>query len=75
MPEPHRLIASHCEDVIGRRLIVLDGMPGNRAELYPKDLRALARQLIQIANDADQGATGLITYPDDLSVNCQQEAL
>lgn len=74
MPEPHRLTVSHCTDCVDRRMTVIDGLPGHHAPLYPKDLRTLARQLIQIANDADQGATGLITYPDDMSVNCQQEA-
>ena len=29
----------------------------------PSDIRQLARQLNQIANDADQGATGTIQYP------------
>ena len=29
----------------------------------PSDIRQAARQLNQIANDADQGATGTIQYP------------
>lgn len=38
------------------------GLPTLGITLSPTELRQLARQLNTIANDADQGATGLINY-------------
>lgn len=40
----------------------IDGLP-EALFIVPEDIRQLARQLNQIANDADQGATGTIQYP------------
>ncbi|RPW57771.1 hypothetical protein [Pseudomonas aeruginosa] len=46
----------------GQRLAEVNGLPRLGALLSSSQLRQLARQLNEIANDADQGATGLHTY-------------
>lgn len=50
------------QDRHGKPLVVIDELPGHGAELYPTELRQLARQLITIANDAEQGMRGQATY-------------
>ncbi|ENA1255237.1 TPA: hypothetical protein NIF25_006434 [Pseudomonas aeruginosa] len=46
----------------GQRLAEVNGLPRLGALLSSAQLRQLARQLNEIANDADQDATGLHTY-------------
>lgn len=46
----------------GQRLGEVNGLPRLGAPLSSSQLRQLARQLNEIANDADQDATGLHTY-------------
>ena len=58
-----QLTAEHREDQAGNRVADIDGLPRLGALLKPAQMRQLARQLNQIANDADQGATGTIQYP------------
>jgi hypothetical protein len=61
------IIARHTRDIDGRPLIEIDAI-GRRitfcAELSAAELRELARRLVAIANDADQGATGRRVYPE-----------
>lgn len=33
--------------------------------MHPEQIRQLARQLNEVANDSDQGAAGIRTYPED----------
>lgn len=49
-------------DAAGRPLVVLREMPGCDAEIYPAQLRQLARQLNAVANAADQGERGNVHY-------------
>ncbi len=49
-----------CED--GQRLAEVNGLPRLGALLSSSQLRQLARQLNEIANDADQGASGEHCY-------------
>ena len=56
------LTVRHTVDRHGKPLAVLDDLPGHGAEFYPADLRQLARQLITIANDAEQGMRGQAIY-------------
>lgn len=58
-----QLTAEHTTDKAGAPMIDINGLPRLGAALYPYQVRWLARQLNQIANDADQGATGTIQYP------------
>ncbi|WP_425318521.1 hypothetical protein [Pseudomonas nitroreducens] len=58
-----QLTAQHRKDQAGNRVADIDGLPRLGALLQPAQMRQLARQLNQIANDADQGATGTIQYP------------
>lgn len=58
-----QLTAEHREDQAGNRVAEIEGLPRLGALLQPAQMRQLARQLNQIANDADQGATGTIQYP------------
>lgn len=46
----------------GQRLAEVNGLPRLGALLSSSQLRQLARQLNEIANDADQDATGFHTY-------------
>ncbi|HEJ4855635.1 hypothetical protein JEZ48_16920 [Pseudomonas aeruginosa] len=46
----------------GQRLAEVNGLPRLGALLSSAQLRQLARQLNEIANDADQDASGLHTY-------------
>ncbi|HEJ4242069.1 TPA: hypothetical protein ACUUBJ_003194 [Pseudomonas aeruginosa] len=46
----------------GQRLAEVNGLPRLGALLSSSQLRQLARQLNEIANDADQDATGLHIY-------------
>ncbi|EPO8098313.1 hypothetical protein ACUHOT_000326 [Pseudomonas aeruginosa] len=46
----------------GQRLAEINGLPRLGALLSSAQLRQLARQLNEIANDADQDATGFHTY-------------
>ncbi len=46
----------------GQRLAEVNGLPRLGALLSSAQLRQLARQLNEIANDADQDATGLHAY-------------
>lgn len=56
------LKADHHHDRQGKPFAFLDGLPGHGATLTPAELRQLARQLITIANDAEQGMRGQGTY-------------
>lgn len=58
-----RLTAEHATDKAGAPMIDISGLPRLGAVLYPNQVRQLARQLNEIANDADQGARGVIQYP------------
>ncbi|MNN20512.1 hypothetical protein D3C81_1337970 [compost metagenome] len=60
---PIQLTTRYSSDRRGQRFVIIDGFPGLGAEFYPTELRALARQLNEIANDADQGASGNRQYP------------
>ncbi|WEW97740.1 hypothetical protein P3T65_26520 [Pseudomonas nitroreducens] len=51
-----QLTAQHRQDQAGNHVAEIDGLPRLGALLQPAQMRQLARQLIQIANDADQGA-------------------
>lgn len=51
-----QLTAQHCQDQADNHVAEIDGLPRLGALLQPAQMRQLARQLIQIANDADQGA-------------------
>lgn len=59
---PRHLNVRHTVDRNGKPLAVLDDLPGHGAEFYPQQLRQLVRQLITIANDAEQGMRGQATY-------------
>lgn len=52
----------HTVDRHGKPLAVLDDVIGYATELYPADLRHLARTLNTAANDLEQGARGLVVY-------------
>ncbi|HEH8664270.1 TPA: hypothetical protein SH331_000633 [Pseudomonas aeruginosa] len=58
-----QLTAQHLRGEDGKPMADIDGLPRLGALLQPAQMRQLARQLNQIANDADQGATGTIQYP------------
>ncbi|HCI4017242.1 TPA: hypothetical protein NO204_002990 [Pseudomonas aeruginosa] len=58
-----QLTAQHLRGEDGKPMADIDGLPRLGALLQPGQMRQLARQLNQIANDADQGATGTIQYP------------
>jgi len=47
----------------GKPLITIENFPGLYAEFRPAQLRQLARQLNDIANDACHGLEGKRTYP------------
>lgn len=51
-----QLTAEHTTDKAGAPIIDINGLPRLGAMLYPYQVRWLARQLNEIANDADQGA-------------------
>lgn len=57
---------THSRDRNGRPIVSIDsGFPGLYATLTPNQLRQMARQLVTMANDADQGARGAATYVPD----------
>lgn len=62
-PQQLKLTAEHTTDKAGAPMIDISGLPRLGAVLYPNQVRQLARQLNQIANDADQGAKGVVEYP------------
>ncbi|KAF1068212.1 MAG: hypothetical protein GAK45_01440 [Pseudomonas citronellolis] len=62
-PSTIRLTVIHRTDNAGNPIADIEGLPRLGATLTPQQMRQLARQLNQIANDADQGATGTIQYP------------
>ncbi|MBL8348929.1 MAG: hypothetical protein JNL87_01325 [Burkholderiaceae bacterium] len=43
-------------------LAVVDGLPGDHAELTPAQLRALSAALLRIADDADAQPMGVRTF-------------
>lgn len=49
------------QDRHGKPLVVLDELPGWGVELYPDELRQLARQINTLANMSDQGERGAVT--------------
>ncbi|MGJ5994164.1 hypothetical protein ACSBR8_03040 [Pseudomonas aeruginosa] len=59
---PLNLTALFLDGEDGQRLAEVNGLPRLGALLSSAQLRQLARQLNEIANDADQDATGLHTY-------------
>ncbi|MDP3978381.1 MAG: hypothetical protein Q8P85_10375 [Pseudomonas sp.] len=53
----------HTVDRHGQPLAeLIDNLPGIFAELYPSDMRHLARTLNTAANDLEQGERGLVVY-------------
>jgi len=58
-----QLTAEHTIDPDGTPVIDISGLPRLGAVLYPNQVRQLARQLNEIANDADQGERGTRLYP------------
>lgn len=56
------LTIRHTVDRHGQPLAVIDDLPGLFAELYPADLRHLARTLNTAANDLEQGERGRVVY-------------
>lgn len=59
------LIASISTTDNGRPPIVIENFPGLYAEFRPAQLRELARQLNDIANDACHGLEGKRAYPQE----------
>ena len=51
--ETNMLTAALCQTHQRQPLAVVDGLPGGGAELTPRQLRALAAALVQIASDAE----------------------
>lgn len=56
------MTAYHATSPDGMPRTAIYGLPTLGIALSPAELRQLARQLNTIANDADQGVTGLIDY-------------
>ena len=56
------LQATLCQTRDGKPLAVVDGLPGDSAELTPAQLRALADGLRRIADDAAVQPMGQRTY-------------
>ncbi|MDH0100077.1 hypothetical protein N7320_01950 [Stutzerimonas stutzeri] len=56
------MTAYHALGIDGAPRTAIYGLPTLGITLSPAELRQLARQLNTIANDADQGVTGLINY-------------
>lgn len=52
----------HTVDQHGQPLAVIDDLAGLLAELYPTDMRHLARTLNTAAIDLEQGERGLVVY-------------
>lgn len=48
----------------GKPLAVIDGLPGDMAELRPSELRALAAILLQAAGDCEARPVGQRTHQD-----------
>lgn len=59
------LTAYHRAGPNGQPVTEIYGAPWPGCALTPTELRHLARQLNTIANDADQGATGIIIHQCD----------
>lgn len=49
-----RVSAKHRLSYLGQPLAIVQGLPGDGAELFPEDLRALAHALLQIADDCTE---------------------
>jgi len=48
----------------GEPMAVIDGLPGEAANMSPCQAEQLSRQLKQIANDARMGISGVRHYPE-----------
>jgi hypothetical protein len=56
------LKVKHCRTHDGKPLAIVDGLPGDMAELRPAQLRALAAAMLRIASDCEARPMGPRTY-------------